>query len=267
MDERKKGFAYYFFRFIRWVASLFYPKFKLEGLENLPAEPCVVVGNHSQVHGPATCELYFPGKHRTWCAGEMMELREVPDYAYNDFWSGKPRYIRWLFRLISYIIAPLAVCVFNSADTIGVYRDKRIVKTFRESVNALENDTYIVVFPECAEEHNNIVYRFQEGFVDVARMYYKKTGRELRFVPLYVAPALRTMYFGEALSFDAKAPIAQERERVCNELMDRITAMATALPRHRVVPYLNLPKSEYPENLPGLVKSNNKPDNNNKEQA
>ena len=32
--------------------------------------------------------------------------------------------------------------------------------------------------------------------------------------------------------------------------MDAITRLARALPRHRVVPYLNIAKRDYPMNLP-----------------
>ena len=99
---------------IKFLVRLFSPKLEIVGAENLPAEPAIIVGNHAQMYGPIASELYLPGVHDTWCAGAMMHLKEVPAYAYQDFWSYKPRYIRWFYRLLSYLIAPLSVCVFNS---------------------------------------------------------------------------------------------------------------------------------------------------------
>ena len=58
---------------------------KVIGKENLPDEPCIIVGNHTLMNGPIACELYTPGKHYTWCNGEMMHLKEVPQYAFEDF--------------------------------------------------------------------------------------------------------------------------------------------------------------------------------------
>ena len=58
------------------------------------------------------------------------------------------------------------------------------------------------------------------------------------------------MYYGKPVVFDPEAPIAQERRRICGALMDGITAMAVALPEHTVVPYPNIPKKQYPKNLP-----------------
>ena len=94
------------YRVIRWFVWQLSPKYRLEGTENLPDEPCVIVGNHSQMFGPIAGELYIPVKHDVWCAGEMMHLKEVPAYAYRDFWSGKPKTVRWLYKIFSYAVAP-----------------------------------------------------------------------------------------------------------------------------------------------------------------
>ncbi len=246
--EAKKPSALY--RVIKWLVWVFYPKIEVVGAENLPQEAAVIVGNHSQLHGPIACELYFPRDRYTWCAGEMMHLKEVPAYAYQDFWSGKPKGVRWLYKLLSYIIAPVSVCVFNNAQTIGVYHDSRIMSTFKASIKILQSGSDLVIFPECYEPHNNIVYTFQENFVDIAKLYYKRAGKKLAFVPMYLAPNLKQLHLGQPVYFDPEAPAAQERHRICTELMDRITAMATALPRHTVVPYPNLPKKQYSTNLP-----------------
>ena len=236
------------FRFIKYLVRLVYQKTEIIGLENLPDEPCVIVGNHSQIHGPIACELYFPENYYTWCASQMMKLKEVPAYAYKDFWSGKPKPLRPLFKLISYIIAPLCVLLFNNARTIAVYKDNRVLKTFKESITKLENKNNIVIFPEYDKIYNNIIYDFQEGFVDLAKLYYKRTGKELSFVPLYLAPKLKKMYLGKPIKFSADKPIEDERRRICDYLMSEITDIARSLPEHTVIPYRNIPKKQYPKN-------------------
>lgn len=237
------------YKFIKWLIKVFYPKVEVIGAENLPQEPAIIVGNHSQLHGPISCELYFPTNRYTWCAGQMMELKEVPNYAFQDFWSEKPKGIRWLYRILSYLIAPLSVCIFNNAQTIGVYHDSRIITTFKNTVKRLREGASVVIFPECNEEYNHIVHRFQENFVDIAKLYYKRTGHALAFVPLYVAPNLHQLHIGAPIYFDPEALIAEERTRICQELMESITALAVALPEHTVVPYPNIPKKDYPSNI------------------
>lgn len=247
MNERKVSPVY---KVIKWLVKVFYPKIEVVGVDNLPDEPVMVVGNHTQMNGPIACELYFPGNRYTWCAGEMMHLKDVPAYAYKDFWSNKPKYIRWFYKLLSYIIAPLSVCVFNNAQTIGVYHDARIISTFKQTVQRLQEGSSVVIFPEHDVPHNHIICQFQDKFIDIAKLYYKRTKKELAFVPLYIAPTLKKMYLGKPIRFCAANPMEEERTRICEYLMKEITEIAISLPEHTVVPYNNIPKKDYPSNIP-----------------
>lgn len=247
MTEKKTTLLY---KVILWLVKTCYPKMKVEGTENLPSEPVLIVGNHTQMNGPIACELYIPGPHDIWCAGQMMELKDVPAYAYQDFWSQKPKCSRSFYRLLSYLIAPLSVCIFNNAHTIGVYHDTRILSTFKKTIQRLEEGVSVVIFPEHDIPYNHILCDFQDKFIDIAKLYYKRTGKELSFVPLYIAPRLKKMYFGNPIRYCPGIPIEEERKRICTYLMKEITRIACGLPEHIVVPYRNIPKKNYPTNIP-----------------
>ena len=248
MQEKKKRNI--LFLFVCALIRLFYRKPEFVGAEKLPDEPCVLVGNHTQMNGPIIGELYFPGKPFIWCAGEMMRWREVPGYAYADFWSFKPRWCRPFYRLLAYLITPLSVLLFNNARTIPVYHDTRLITTFRRSIGTLQAGSSVLIFPEKNERANNVLYAFQDKFIDLARFYYKQTGKTLSFVPVYNAPALHKTCIGEPIAFDPARPIAEERARLCAALSDAITALAVSLPEHTVVPYRNIPRRLYPKNKP-----------------
>lgn len=245
MPEKTTSRAY---RVIRALVRFFYPKFTLEGAEHLPKEPCILVGNHAQTNGPVAAQLYLPRARAIWCAGEMMDEDAVADYAYRDFWSQKPRWTRPFYRLLAHLIKPLALCLFRNADTIPVYRDRRILLTFRRTVEALAAGADVVIFPEHDQKHGHVVYDFQDHFVDVARLCRKRLGYVPAFVPMYVAPRLGKLCFGAPVRFDPDAPLAQERRRVCDELMDAVTGLACALPAHTVIPYRNIRRRDYPRN-------------------
>ena len=120
--------------------------------------------------------------------------------------------------------------------------------TFKETLKRLGEGSDIVIFPEHDIKHNHIVYDFQEGFVDIAKFYYKRYGKEIKFVPMYIAPNLKQMHIGKAISYNANEEISEERKRICACLMDEITNIAISLPWHTVVPYRNIPKKYYPSN-------------------
>ena len=236
------------YRIIRRILWRLSPKYRLYGTEKLPGEPCVIVGNHSQMYGPVAAELYMPRPHYTWCIGEMMNRKEVPAYAFQDFWSMKPRRLHWFYRLLSHVIAPLSEYVFTHAHTIPVYHDARVVTTFRQSMERLKQGADIVIFPEKNQPYNGILWQFQEHFSDLARLHYRRTGQIVLFVPMYTAPSLKSIHFGEPVRYCPQAPEDEERARICSALMESITRLAAGLPEHIVVPYPNIPKKKYPRN-------------------
>jgi len=236
------------YKIIKALVKFFYPMTEMVGTENLPDGACVIVGNHTQMNGPIVSELYVPGDREIWCAAEMMTLKEVPAYAFKDFWSIKPPYIRWFFRILSYLIAPLAVCIFNNARCIAVYHDMRIRHTFSRTITRLKEGAHIVIFPEQDPQVNDILYSFRDRFIDLGKLYGRQTGKSLSFVPMYIAPDLRKAVFGKPVVYDINADPKEERERICKAMFDSIVGIAYSLPRHKVIQYRKIPGRPYPYN-------------------
>lgn len=243
MMEKKKTTVPY--KIIRALVRLFYGNMEVVGLENLPDGQAVIVGNHSQLHGPIAAELFMQDNCYIWCAGQMMKMKEVPEYAFTDFWSQKPKWIQPFYKVMSYLIAPLSVCIFNNARTIAVYRDMRIMSTFKDTIKLLQKGANILIFPEKDEKMNHILYQFQENFIDIAKLYHKKTGVELTFVPMYIAPKRKKMYIGKGIRYQSGQSMDDEKKRISSYLSEEITRIATDLPKHTVVPYRNIPKKYY----------------------
>ena len=244
MGPNGPKFYHLIYRII-WAIS---PKYTLHGTENLPEEPCVLVGNHCQMYGPIASEIYLERPHYIWCIGEMMNRKEVPAYAFQDFWSMKPKAVHWFYKLLGHVIAPLAEYVFTNAHTIPVWHDARVMTTFRMSMEKLNAGADIVIFPEKAEPYNGILWQFQEHFADLAKLYHRRTGKAVCFVPMYTAPRLSGIYFGKPVRYDPEAPDNEARKRICGTLLEAISDLASILPEHTVVPYPNIPKNEYPKN-------------------
>ncbi len=237
------------FPYLLRIVKAFYIKYEIVGLENVPSEPAFIIGNHAQLHGPLVSQLHMMQNSCTWCAAEVKDIKAAQPYAYKDFWSGKPKNIRWLFKILSYVVAPLLVYIHTNARTIGVYHDHRVFATFRETIRRMEEGNHIIIFPEKAVPNNNILCQFQEGFVDTAKMYVKRTGKRVAFVPMYIAPKLKKVMIGAPVYYNEENDHEAERGRICAEMTNAITAMAKSLPRHTVVPYMNIAKKDYPTNI------------------
>ena len=174
-----------------------------------------------------------------------MHIKEVPAYAYEDFWSYKPKYMRWFYKLLSYLIAPIASYIFNRADTIGVYRDARGLSTFKNTLKALKEGKHIIIMPETVEKRNEFVNQFEDKFVDVAALYYKKEKKALSFVPMYNAASIKTVVFGKPIQFDPSLAMDEQRKRICEYLQGELARIAKELPAHKIVPYENIGKKHY----------------------
>ena len=236
-----------FFRFLERVARGICGKQKFVGIENIPDEPSIIVGNHAQIYGPWVNQLFFPHKKRIWVIGHMLHRKEVPEYAFQDFWGYKPKWTHWFYRMLAHLIAPICVYIHKNADTIGVYKDTRGISTFKNSVQALKDGSHIVIFPECHTGFNEIVNEFQDKFVDLARIFHKDTKKEISFVPMYTAPKIKTVVYGKPTKYDCSVPIEEQRKKIVEYLKNEITTTAKDLPVHTVVPYANISKKKYPK--------------------
>ncbi len=246
--KKPSKFSKLIFNILVPVIRFFFGKQEIVGIDKIPPSDAIIVANHCQMSGPLVGEFYMPKSVYTWCAGEMMKFSEVPSYAFSDFWSQKPRWTHPFYKALSYLIAPLAVCLFNNARTIAVYRDARVLGTFKKTVKFLEDGKNILIFPEKDEKCNNIIYTFQKNYIDIAKLYYKKTGRAIQFVPLYIAPTMKKSYVGDSITFCPDKDFAKEKERINFLLQEEITNLGRNLPEHIVVPYRNMPKKYYISN-------------------
>ena len=237
--KKKKGM---FYKICAFFIKMKYKKPEYYGVENIPREPCIITGNHAQMHGPIVNELYFPTDKIIWCDAPMLDKKLFTNYAYNNFFGGKPTRFQ---KFLTAILKPIIVNVFKNADALPVYRDMRIVKTYKMTTDSLDAGNNVVILPECPEEFNEITNKFNEYFVDVARMYYKSNKKELCFVPMYYCCELKKMLFGKPIKFNGLAEINDERNRICEYLMQEITVLAKSLPVHKVVPFNAVPKEKY----------------------
>lgn len=236
VKERRKPFL---FKSIEFFAKLFYRRYQIIYEEEETSHGNIFVANHSQIHGPLATYLYYPNKKKIWVIGQMTKLKEVPAYAFEDFWRDKPKITHWFYRLLSFIIAPLSVFIMKHANTIPVYKDMRISKTFRDSMETLNNEEDIFLYPEYRQEYNHIINDFQVNFIDLARVYYKKYNHELKFYPVYISKSLRKIMIGRPTTFNPNENINEERIRISEYLKENITRLALSLPSHKVIPYTN----------------------------
>ncbi len=228
---------------IKLVILLLRPFFycKVVGKEHVRLDPdaaCVFTCNHSEIFGPVVTNLFIPFTFRPWVISEMAVMEETAEYLYTYTFK-RQRWLpeRWK-RPLSRLVTPPLNWVMASIDCIPVYRNRPrdLINTFRESAAAMEAGDNLLIFPEDPNDpslgKNGYVREgvgpFFRGFVNVAQIYHRRTGKSAQFYPLFADKKRRRLTFGEPIRYNPDNPPADEQERVSGHLwreMDRLSRM------------------------------------------
>lgn len=225
--------------FIRAFMAVLRPFFRhrLQGSERIVQDennPIVFLCNHGEIYGPVAAMLYIPVPVRPWVISNMTtSVQEVAEYLYKYTfgpiaWLGPAR--MWISRLLG----RLSVWAMRQLEAIPVYRHKprELMTTFRRSVEAMEAGDNLLIFPENPDateipgyQHGGMGDMFR-GFPMLAQVYYNRTGKRCRFLPMYAHKGLRTLSFGEPILYDPEAEPMLERDRIVDEATRQMREMA-----------------------------------------
>lgn len=172
----------------------------------LPREEGVVyVARHLNMHGPIVTlkslkfhihpMIFSPFFEKSTC------YRQYADYTFTAR-SGKKKK---RFHLRAYIASRFVPSLMKSLGGIPVYRGSvDIAKTFHMAIEALERGESVAFYPDieytAGRERESEIY---DGFLYLGQMYKKKTGKSLKFVPLYIDEAEATLRELPSVTVDA----------------------------------------------------------------
>jgi 1-acyl-sn-glycerol-3-phosphate acyltransferase len=190
-------------------------------------EPLIFVSNHIGSFGPVSVLTSLPAKLYPWVAQEVTELKKVARHLQLEFTELelklKPPLSVWLARLIGRI----CVALMRNIEAIPVYSgSRRIHTTLQRSLELLLAGKNILVFPEDKERPiNEVLGDFNTGFLAMARLYYQKTRKLIRFLPVAVNAKMKAIKIGNPIRFDVRRPFLQEKQRLKRRLQEAIYAL------------------------------------------
>lgn len=224
---------------IRALMAIIRPAFHhtLKGEENVrpdDSNPIVFLCNHGEVYGPVAGMLFCPVPVRSWSISDMMiDPKEVAEYSYKYTFSQ----IRWLGPLrwpVARLLGYVSVWGMSRLEAVPVFRNKprELMKTFRQSVEAMQAGDNLLIFPENPDADPNApgyesgrpgeLFR---GFPMLAQVYHSRTGKRCRFLPMYAHKGMRTVSFGTEIVYDPNAAPIDERDRIVEEASRQMQAL------------------------------------------
>lgn len=219
----------------RALLKPFFPA-KVIGKENVDTShgAVVFVANHYEIYGPVVTVLRMPFRVRPWIHSRMLDKTVLADQMQRGIEGMFKKFPKKIVDKIPPMLVPLMYKTLASTEPIAVHRDnaREVIQTFNNTVRALEQGDNILIFPEKPEEGQwysqfGNVDAFYTGFADIGRMYYKKTGKNVLFYPVYVDKMHHEIVIGEGVQFDQCNERHEEKQRIAKELNDSMKVMAS----------------------------------------
>lgn len=189
--------------------------------------PVVFVCNHLELYGPIMAVLHSPFFFRPWVIQGMLDKEFISGQmqpGVDKIFGFLPQgFRRWLTNLV----APLLRWIMFATDPIPVYRGtvRGVIQTITLSAEAMAYDDNILIFPEVDYQESG-VGEFFSGFVQVAKTYYRQTGKCATFYPMYVNKKKRTLTYEDGITFDPTNTNAIEKDRIVDYLQSVMNDMA-----------------------------------------
>ncbi len=219
-----------------WVARTFIFKPRAVEYEVTPLtdEVAIYVPNHSGAMGPANMCLYFDLPFRPWIIGYLNNSEVTNNYIFHNFFCGRSKKHKTPWRMLARIVKWALVPLLEAQDPIWLeHTPKGILGALKDSVSTLKAEKNIVIFAESDKgQYSEYINYLNEGFVEVARSYYKDTGKNVNFYPVYIPNGLDVIKVGKPTPYDGTANPKEERHRIALALAQGITDVARALPEH-----------------------------------
>ena len=207
-----------------------------EYAEPVGEEPCIFLANHLGAVGPMYMSVTFPLRDKVaiWCNEGMMDEKLIVDYVRQDWWWKPESRLAPLYSAtIPYIARAIVPRVLRSAPTIPVYRDARIMSTMRQSLKALKEGRHIVIFPELPDGFDSHAEHLQMGWLNLAVMYRKATGRDIRLIPVCIDEQARVFRVGKGICVNAEAPLQDQEADIERYLAAGIRGQGSCNPAQR----------------------------------
>lgn len=147
------------------------------------------------------------------------EPQNLPAYVRQDYWWKPGCRLEPLYNAtLPYIAAAVLPPILQSAPTIPVYHDARVMTTMRQSMKALKEGKHLVIFPEQPSgfgEHHNWI---NTGWLNICTMFYRATGKNLTLYPVHIDQKKHCFEVQKPVMFDGNRTLEEQQDELVKHL-------------------------------------------------
>lgn len=194
-EKQPKDNKFYgkFARFTRGVLKVVRKGYRFNVVK--PKTPVVYVCRHLNMHAQYTTLVGLPFDVHPFCLSVFFDKKDAykqyKDYTFSVRKGKKPK----KFSLKAKISAMVVSKLVNSLKCVPVYRKSAgALTTFKTAMNYLQKGESLIVYVDVDYTADaQTISEIYSGFLALGEMYYRRNGKSLRFVPIYIDDKYRTV--------------------------------------------------------------------------
>jgi 1-acyl-sn-glycerol-3-phosphate acyltransferase len=208
------------YKFWHFCARFFSKRYSVCHLEE-KTEPVVYLVHHQNLRGPILSVIWYDTRVHPWVLSVFLKRKTCFKQFCGYYFQKRVGLPKAIAAVLSFPLSFFVTWLMHLIQAIPVFRgSKEIITTFRQSINALLAKDSILICPD--KDYTNKgthVGEMYSGFLDLEKIYFKRTGEHLAFIPLYISKKLHRIYSGRAVRFE-NGDFEQEKAKVYDRIKD-----------------------------------------------
>lgn len=208
----------------RKILKLFFKKPEIISLSGELPTKAMYVANHAAMFGPVMYNLYMPIPIAPWGAYPMTEnYKSRYNYLRNVYFIQKRHKTKFAATILASFEAALSIYFYRGLRVIPSYNDNRFIKTIRLSMDVLNNDIGVMIFPEDSDEgYHEVLTSFHAGFVELAKYYGKKNDEDIPIYPVYYHAKKRKLIIGNPSKISDYTAKGMSRQEIAADFCKQV---------------------------------------------
>lgn len=190
-------------------------------------DKCIYLANHANKMGPVNYEVFFPLYTVKWGAHQMLgRYSERRAYLRDVLYTQKNGMRKGKAAFKAFFEAYFSKFFYKGMKFLPTYPDMRLIKTVKKSVEVLDDNTALMIFPEDSNAgYKDEMTNFFSGFVLVAESYFKKHGEDVPVRPVYMHKKKKLIAVGESVRLSELSAKGLDRNGVAEYMKVRVNEL------------------------------------------
>lgn len=209
------------------ILKLFFRKPKIISLGGELPKRAIYVANHSAMFGPLVYNLHLPATIAQWGAYPMLgNYRARYRYLKDVYFVQKRHKSKFSATILAFFEAFFSPFFYKGLRVLPSYNDTRFITTIRKSMQMLENDIGVIIYPEdSGEGYHELLTDFFAGFVELARYYLHKHREDVPIYPVYYHAKKKVMVIGEGHRLSDFLKRGLNRKQIAKEFCNMVNGL------------------------------------------